>query len=182
MAATSPASRVTLRRAATVIEQVHGRTSHVSNVFSKIAQWTAQQCGRASTFIIACIIIIVWGVSGPVFNYSDTWQLIINTGTTIVTFLMVFLMQNTQNRDTVSIQLKLDELIRANENARNAMLSLEDLTEEQLKRIKATFATLADTVAPRTPRARTKRASTSSEASEKVGQAQEKVLERCQCA
>ncbi len=111
-----------------------------SRVFSKIAQWTAQQCGRASTFIIACIIIIVWGVTGPVFDYSDTWQLIINTGTTIVTFLMVFLMQNTQNRDTVSIQLKLDELIRANENARNAMLSLEDLTEEQLKRVKATFA------------------------------------------
>src|SRR6202042_3025381 len=85
-----------------------------SNVFSKIAHWTAQQCGRASTFIIACVVIIVWGVSGPVFNYSDTWQLIINTGTTIVTFLMVFLMQNTQNRDTVSIQLKLDELIRCN--------------------------------------------------------------------
>jgi low affinity Fe/Cu permease len=119
-----------------------------SNVFSNIAQWTAQQCGRPSTFIIACIIIIVWGLSGPVFNYSDTWQLIINTGTTIVTFLMVFLMQNTQNRDTVSIQLKLDELIRANENARNAMLSLEDLTEEQLKRIKATFANLADTARP----------------------------------
>ena len=83
-----------------------------------------------------------WGVTGPVFGYSDTWQLIINTGTTIVTFLMVFLMQNTQNRDTVSIQLKLDELIRANENARNAMLSLEDLTEEQLKRVKATFELL----------------------------------------
>jgi low affinity Fe/Cu permease len=117
----------------------------VSRVFSTIAQWTAQQCGRASTFITACVVIIVWAVTGPVFGYSDTWQLIINTGTTIVTFLMVFLMQNTQNRDTVSIQLKLDELIRANENARNAMLSLEDLTEDQLRRIKATFAQLADT-------------------------------------
>jgi low affinity Fe/Cu permease len=93
-----------------------------SRVFLKIAQCTAQQCGRASTFIVACIVIIVWG-AGPVFDYSDTWQLIINTGTTIVTFLMVFPMQNTQNRDTVSIQLKLDELIRANENAtqRNAV-------------------------------------------------------------
>src|SRR5215469_15518981 len=116
----------------------------LSRIFSKIAHWTAEQCGRATTFIIACAVIIIWGVTGPLFNYSDTWQLIINTGTTIVTFLMVFLMQNTQNRDTVSIQLKLDELIRANENARNAMLSLEDLTEEQLKRIKATFANLAE--------------------------------------
>src|SRR5579863_1834637 len=117
--------------------------SGLSATFSHVAQWTAQQCGRASTFILACVVIIVWAVTGPVFDYSDTWQLIINTGTTIVTFLMVFLMQNTQNRDTASIQLKLDELIRANENARNAMLSLEDLTEEQLLRIKATFARLA---------------------------------------
>ncbi|HTI81651.1 MAG TPA: low affinity iron permease family protein [Acetobacteraceae bacterium] len=115
----------------------------LSATFSQIAQWTAHQCGRASTFILAGVIIIVWAAVGPVFNYSDTWQLIINTGTTIVTFLMVFLMQNTQNRDTASIQLKLDELIRANENARNAMLSLEDLTEEQLNRIKATFDSLA---------------------------------------
>ena len=91
----------------------HMAEHSTSRIFSKIAQWTAQQCGRASTFIVACIIIIVWAVTGPVFDYSDTWQLIINTGTTIVTFLMVFLMQNTQNRDTVSIQLKLDELIRA---------------------------------------------------------------------
>jgi low affinity Fe/Cu permease len=126
---------------------MHMAEHGMSRVFSKIAQWTAQQCGRASTFIIACIVIIVLG-AGPVFDYSDAWQLIINTGTTIVTFLMVFLMQNTQNRDTASIQLKLDELIRGNENARNAMLSLEDLTEEQLKRVKATFANLADTAAP----------------------------------
>jgi low affinity Fe/Cu permease len=118
--------------------------SGLSATFSHIAQWTAQQCGRASTFIVACVVIVVWAVTGPLFDYSDTWQLIINTGTTIVTFLMVFLMQNTQNRDTASIQLKLDELIRANENARNAMLLLEDLTEEQLQRIKATFARLAE--------------------------------------
>jgi low affinity Fe/Cu permease len=116
----------------------------LSATFSHVAQWTAQQCGRASTFILACVIIVVWAVTGPLFHYSDTWQLIINTGTTIVTFLMVFLMQNTQNRDTASIQLKLDELIRANENARNTMLSLEDLTEEQLKHIKTTFAGLAE--------------------------------------
>ncbi len=79
-------------------------------------------------------------VTGPVFNYSDTWQLIINTSTTIITFLMVFLIQNTQNRDTAAIQLKLDELIRANQNARNGMLCLEDLGEEDLKKLKETFA------------------------------------------
>jgi low affinity Fe/Cu permease len=115
----------------------------LSSVFSQAAQWAACQCGRAHTFVLACVIIVVWGASGPVFGYSDTWQLIINTGTTIVTFLMVFLMQNTQNRDTAAIQLKLDELIRANGNARNAMLTLEDLTEDQLNRLKATFAQLA---------------------------------------
>src|SRR5215472_12568894 len=123
---------------------MHMAERPISRVFSKIAQWTAQQCGRASTFILACAVIVVWAVTGPVFDYSDTWQLIINTGTTIVTFLMVFLMQNTQNRDTAAIQLKLDELIRANENARNTMLSLEDLTEDQLKRLKASFTRLAE--------------------------------------
>jgi low affinity Fe/Cu permease len=85
----------------------------------------------------------VWAATGPLFGYSDTWQLIINTGTTIITFLMVFLIQNTQNRDTIAIQLKLDELIRANQNARNMMLRLEDLSEEELKRVKQTFASLA---------------------------------------
>ena len=115
-----------------------------SQVFSRIAQWTAQQSGRASTFVTACLIIIVWGITGPVFDYSDTWQLIINTGTTIITFLMVFLMQNTQNRDTISIQIKLDELIRANEKARNRLLSLDELSEEQLKHIKDTFTRLAE--------------------------------------
>ena len=90
--------------------------------------------------------IVVWAVSGPAFHYSDTWQLIINTGTTIITFLMVFLIQNTQNRDTTAIQLKLDELIRANENAREQMLRLEDLTENQIKHLKESFGT-----APSTP-------------------------------
>jgi low affinity Fe/Cu permease len=148
----------------------------ISGSFSYIAQWTAQQCGRASTFVLACVIIVVWAVTGPLFHYSDTWQLIINTGTTIVTFLMVFLMQNTQNRDTASIQLKLDELIRANENARNAMLSLEDLTEEQLKRIKATFAALSDS--PGDAQRKLVEASEHlEEAGARVEQAQEKVLD-----
>jgi low affinity Fe/Cu permease len=115
----------------------------MSDKFSHAAHWTAQQCGRASVFVAAVVLIIAWAVTGPVFHYSDTWQLIINTSTTIVTFLMVFLLQNTQNRDTAAIQLKLDELIRANQNARNMMLCLEDLSEDELRRVKATFATLA---------------------------------------
>jgi low affinity Fe/Cu permease len=108
----------------------------LSDRFSRAAQWTSQQCGRAYTFIAAILVILVWAVSGPAFGYSDTWQLIINTGTTIITFLMVFLIQNTQNRDTTAIQLKLDELIRANEHAQNRMMKLEDLTENQIKQLK----------------------------------------------
>jgi low affinity Fe/Cu permease len=115
----------------------------VNAFFSRLAHWTAHQCGRPHVFVVACLLIAVWAATGPIFGFSDTWQLVINTGTTIVTFLMVFLLQNTQNRDTAAIQLKLDELIRANQNARNALLSLEDLTEDQLSRIKATFAALA---------------------------------------
>jgi low affinity Fe/Cu permease len=84
----------------------------LSDRFSRAAQWTSQQCARAYTFVGAIVIIVAWAVSGPAFHYSDTWQLIINTSTTIITFLMVFLIQNTQNRDTRAIQLKLDELIR----------------------------------------------------------------------
>jgi low affinity Fe/Cu permease len=99
----------------------------MSDLFSQAAHWTGQQCGRASVFMAAVALIIAWAVTGPFFHYSDTWQLIINTSTTIVTFLMVFLLQNTQNRDTAAIQLKLDELIRANQDARNKMLCLEDL-------------------------------------------------------
>ena len=115
----------------------------MSRLFSHAAHWIAEQCGHAGVFIIAVAIIVVWAATGPIFGYSDTWQLIINTGTTIITFLMVFLIQNTQNRDTAAIQLKLDELIRANQNARNAMLCLEDLTEDELKRVKTAFSSLA---------------------------------------
>jgi low affinity Fe/Cu permease len=112
----------------------------MSDHFSRAAQWTSQQCGRAYTFIAAILVILVWAGSGPAFGYSDTWQLIINTGTTIITFLMVFLIQNTQNRDTTAIQLKLDELIRANEHAQNRMMRLEDLTENQIKQLKESLA------------------------------------------
>jgi low affinity Fe/Cu permease len=117
----------------------------LSNGFDKLAHWTARHAGHASTFVLALAIIAVWGVSGPIFQWSDTWQLIINTGTTIVTFLMVFLIQNTQNRDTEALQLKLDELIRVHEKARNRLLQLEELTEEEMEHIKKTFTRLAKT-------------------------------------
>ncbi len=115
----------------------------MEKLFSRLAQWTGTQLGQPYTFALACLVVIVWAVTGPVFDYSDTWQLVINTGTTIITFLVVFLLQYTQNRDTRVIQLKLDELIRANENARNALLGLEDLTDDDMRRIQAKFATLA---------------------------------------
>ena len=116
--------------------------------FSRAAQWTSQQTGRASTFAAALLIIVVWAVTGPFFHYSDTWQLIINTGTTIVTFLMVFLIQNTQNRDSAVLHLKLDELIRVNEGARNRLLDLEGLTENELDRLKGSFSRLAGETSP----------------------------------
>jgi low affinity Fe/Cu permease len=114
-----------------------------SSAFSAIALWASRQCGRASTFIVACVAIITWAATGPIFAYSDTWQLVINTGTTIVTFLMVFLIQNTQNRDMSALHLKLDELIRVNQDARNKLLDLEDMTEEELDHLKGTFSKLA---------------------------------------
>jgi low affinity Fe/Cu permease len=114
----------------------------MNKLFSKIALWTAHQSGRASTFILAVTVILVWAVTGPMFNFSDTWQLIINTGTTIVTFLMVFLIQNTQNRDTQAIQLKLDELIRCT-NARNKLIGMEDASEQKLDEVKSEFTRIA---------------------------------------
>ena len=99
--------------------------------------------GRGSTFALACLTVITWAASGPFFGFSDTWQLVINTGTTIVTFLMVFLLQHAQNHDSAAIQLKLDELIRVNRDARNKMLTLEDLSEAELDTIKAAYLKLA---------------------------------------
>jgi low affinity Fe/Cu permease len=99
--------------------------------------------GRPATFALALAVILVWAVTGPLFKFSDTWQLVINTGTTIVTFLMVFLIQNTQNRDSEAMQVKLDELIRAMTGAHNALLDLEELEERDLDRIRANYERLA---------------------------------------
>ncbi len=111
--------------------------------FSRFAKFIAAATGRPGTFILAVVVILVWAVTGPLFHYSDTWQLVINTSTTIVTFLMVFLIQNTQNRDSQAIHVKLDELIRAKKGARNSMIDLDDLTDEELAKIHAYYQELA---------------------------------------
>jgi len=107
--------------------------------FRHFARGASQFVGSPWMFIFACLIIIGWGVTGPMFHYSDTWQLIINTGTTIVTFLMVFLIQNTQNRDARAVHLKLDELIRAIKGARNTLVDLEEMSDEELDRLHEEF-------------------------------------------
>ncbi len=112
-------------------------------VFPRFARWAAHAAGHSGTFGLALLIIVVWAITGPLFHFSDTWQLVINTGTTIVTFLMVFLIQNTQNRDTIALQLKIDELIRSIEGAHNVLLDLEELTEEELEEIRKRYAALA---------------------------------------
>lgn len=112
--------------------------------FTRFAKVTARAAGEPATFAGALGIIIVWAVSGPIFGYSDTWQLVINTGTTIVTFLMVFLIQNSQNRDSEAVQIKLDELIRAVEGAENALLDLEELDERELDEMRKRYLELAE--------------------------------------
>jgi len=112
--------------------------------FASFAKATARATGRPYAFLLAAGVIAVWLLTGPVFHYSDTWQLVINTGTTIITFLMVFLIQNTQNRDSEALQIKLDELIRATEGAHNALLDLEELEERELDRIRSSYSTLAN--------------------------------------
>jgi low affinity Fe/Cu permease len=115
--------------------------------FRRFSHRAAEIVGRSNTFIFAVFVISVWAISGPLFHFSDTWQLVINTGTTIVTFLMVFLIQNTQNRDAHAIHLKLDELIRANAHARNSLLALESLSDAELKKLQDEFEELRGRVA-----------------------------------
>jgi low affinity Fe/Cu permease len=112
--------------------------------FHRMAHATAERVGRPQSFLLAVAVVVVWGITGPVFHYSDTWQLVINTGTTIVTFLMVFLIQNTQNRDAHAVHLKLDELIRATKGARNALVGLEDMSDEDLDKLQHEFERLRD--------------------------------------
>jgi low affinity Fe/Cu permease len=119
-------------------------TSKVPGIFTRIAKGTARLTGRPLTFSIAVMLVIAWAVSGPYFQYSDTWQLTINTGTTIVTFLMVFLIQATQNRDAEAIQIKLDEIIRSLHGAHNALLDLEELEEEDLMKMRENYLELAE--------------------------------------
>lgn len=121
-----------------------GKTRGNGHWFDHLARAIAWVTGRPVTFIVSVALIIVWAATGWLFNYSDTWQLVINTGTTIVTFLMVFLIQNTQNRDTAAVHLKLDELIRAVKGARNSAILLEDADEEELLRLHKEYASLAE--------------------------------------
>ena len=114
----------------------------MNEIFRKIAHKTSEVVGSPSAFIIALLLILIWAFVGPNYGYSDTWQLVINTGTTILTFLMVFLIQNTQNRDARALHLKLDELIRSAKSARNKLLDLEDMSDEELNRLQKEFERL----------------------------------------
>ena len=119
------------------------RPTKSQSLFTRFAKGTARVTGRPATFLLAFGIILAWIVTGPIFGYSDSWQLVINTGTTIVTFLMVFLIQNTQNRDSEAVQVKLDELLRSTAGAHNALLDLEELEEHELDVIRAGYSRLA---------------------------------------
>ncbi|MBP9708192.1 MAG: low affinity iron permease family protein [Oligoflexales bacterium] len=119
-------------------------TSYLNKIFTSFSKMSSRATGRPVTFIIAAGIIIMWAVMGPLFGFSDTWQLVINTSTTVITFLMVFLIQNTQNRDSEAMHVKLDELIRATSGAHNALLDLEELQEEELDKIRKQYTILAD--------------------------------------
>lgn len=115
----------------------------MKDLFRRIANRISNWSGTASVFLCAVLIVVIWGVTGPIFHFSDTWQLVINTGTTIVTFLMVFLIQNTQNRDSKAVQLKLDELIHATKGARTSLVGLEDFSDQDLGELDREFKVLA---------------------------------------
>jgi low affinity Fe/Cu permease len=119
------------------------RRTNLGRFFNKFSQIVTKGTGSPLAFIIAILIIIIWGVTGPLFGFSNTWQLVINTGTTVITFLMVFVIQQSQNRETTAIQLKLNELIAANRNASNRLVSIEDLTEDELAALKNFYVKLS---------------------------------------
>jgi low affinity Fe/Cu permease len=120
------------------------KKNRLSLLFGKMSNKVTKATGSPMAFITALIIVIIWAVTGPIFGFSDTWQLVINTGTTIVTFLMVFIIQQSQNKDTIAIQLKLNELIACSEKASNRLIDIEDLTDEELDKIKKFYIKLAD--------------------------------------
>lgn len=121
------------------------KLTKLTSLFNQIAKWTASRSGHPLTFVSALLVVVLWAILGPAFKFSDTWQLVINTGTTIVTFLMVFLIQNTQNRDSIAMQIKLDEIIRAVKGAHNSLLDLEELDEAELEAIRTEYETMAET-------------------------------------
>ncbi len=123
----------------------------MKHYFNRFAEQASRGLGSAWAFVAALFVVLVWAMSGPAFHYNDTWQLTINTGTTIVTFLMVFLIQNSQNREARATQLKLDELLRAIEQARNSMVNLQDLSDAELAALEAEFRRLGKSVTPTTP-------------------------------
>lgn len=139
----------------------------MNDFFRKFASTTSRVVGSPWSFIVAASVIVVWAITGPIFQFSDTWQLIINTGTTIVTFLMVFLIQNTQNRDAKAIHLKLDELVRAVKGARTGLVDLEDMSDEELEKLQKEFEQL-----------RKQNGSDTQEAKEAVEDVDEEVEER----
>jgi low affinity Fe/Cu permease len=134
------------------------RPTKPRSAFSRFAKSTARATGRPVTFALAAAVIVVWAVTGPLFGFSDTWQLVINTGTTIITFLMVFLIQSTQNRDAEAVQVKLDEIIRAIGNAKNEVLDLEELEEADLDEIRKTYTEMAEKAREGRAKEKTKRA------------------------
>lgn len=120
------------------------KANRPSSRFTRFAKWASRAAGQPFAFALAVLSLLLWAACGPLFQYSDTWQLVINTATTIVTFLMVFLIQNTQNRDSAAVQVKLDELIRATHHARNSLLDLEELEEGDLDRLRDEYEALAE--------------------------------------
>ncbi|MEA2336777.1 MAG: hypothetical protein QOE82_784 [Thermoanaerobaculia bacterium] len=120
------------------------RRSNSGNILSRFATAATTWTGSTAAFVCAVLVIVVWGITGPLFHYSDTWQLVINTGTTVVTFLMVFLIQRAQNRDALAVQLKLDEIVAALEGASNRLISVEDLSEEELKVLRIHYQRLGE--------------------------------------
>ncbi len=136
-----------MKKKKSVLEKISVQDDEVGrgNLFERTARVIAELSGTVWAFILAVLIVLIWLISGPLFDYSDTWQLVINTGTTIVTFLMVFLIQHTQNKDTHALQLKLDELIRATEGAHNVLMNLEELSDREIDAIRARYHELAAT-------------------------------------